>query len=82
MKDTSIVDTAGSIQGIKNLIDELNQLGTDFYEKGNWLKINEILGKLEWVVIENFSSDANDYYFMKMENEMGLDSSQKTQKTK
>jgi len=70
MKDTMIVDTESSLWKLKIIINELNKLGNDFYKQENWIEVNEILGRLEWIVIENFSKDANDYFFEKWNNEV------------
>ena len=73
MKDNRIVDTERSLWKLEKVINQLNKLGNDFYKQENWIEVNEILGRLEWIVIENLSSDANDYFFKKWDNEMRVD---------
>ena len=65
----SLINIEKSIVSLRGTIEKLNDC--DLYTQEGFMKFNELLGQLEWNVIENLNSRARNYLLDRMEKECG-----------
>jgi len=65
----SLINIENSIVSLRETVGKLNEC--DLYTQQGFMRFNELLGQLEWNVIENLNSRASEYLFNKMEKDCG-----------